>query len=201
MMVYIKAEKAPPLIGTRDAVVRLKGERVVIRPLRIDELDRMLSGRIEIAKEIQPSRVPEREQLRARIGQSGSFHNGRIDLGIEVNGRLVGDIQTYRPPNRSLPPAVFEIGVGLYDRANRGKGLGAEAIRLFVDWLFRQGAELVQGATTERNRPMCRAFERLGFTILGKVDISGIEQLLYGVSRSEWQGPGDDPSAPIPPTG
>ena len=55
-------------------------------------------------------------------------HEGRIDLGIEVEGGLVGDIQAYQPPDRSLPPAVYEIGVALYDPADRGKGLGTEAV-------------------------------------------------------------------------
>jgi hypothetical protein len=81
---------------------------MVIRPLRMDELDLMLKGRTELAKEIQPGRVPVREQLRTRIEQSGSFNDGRIDLGIEMDGRLVGDIQTYRPPDRPLPHAVYE---------------------------------------------------------------------------------------------
>jgi RimJ/RimL family protein N-acetyltransferase len=94
-----------------------------------------------------------------------------------------------------LPPAIHEIGISLYDSADRGKGLGTEATRLFVDWLFRQGAQQVQGATTETNHPMCRVFESFGFTIRGRVDIKGVEELLYGVTRFEWQGSAHDRSA------
>jgi RimJ/RimL family protein N-acetyltransferase len=125
--------------------------------------------------------------MRVRIELSGKLRDGRIDLAVEANGRLVGEIQTYRPLERSLPPAVYEIGVSLYGSADRGKGWGTEALRLFVDWLFRQGAERVQGGTAVTNLPMRRVFEKLGFTVLGSLDVDGVEELLYGVTKSEWQ--------------
>lgn len=86
--------------GERNAVDSLDGEHVVIHPLRMDELDLMLKGRTELAQEIQTSGVLDREQLRARIERSGKFHDGRIDLGIEVEANWSaryrpGEIQTY----------------------------------------------------------------------------------------------------------
>ena len=168
-------------------MVTLKGESVTIRPLRSDELDLMFQGRTQLATEALPGGGPDREQLRVRIQWSGKFHNGRIDLAIEVEGRLVGDIQTYQPPNRSLPPAVYEIGIALYDPVSCGKGLGTETMQLFVDWLFRQGAERVQGGTAVANHPMRRVFDKLGFTVLGELDVEGVPELLYGVTKSEWE--------------
>lgn len=169
-------------------MVRLEGDSVVIRPLRVDELDAVLEGRNRLGREALPGGSRDRERLRVRIQRSGKFHDGRIDLAIEVEGRLVGDIQTYQPPNRSLPSAVHEIGVALYDPVDRGKGWGTEAIQLFVDWLFRgQGAERVQGGTAVTNHPMRRVFDKLGFTVLGELDVEGVPELLYGVTRSEWE--------------
>lgn len=168
-------------------LVRLEGESVVIRPFRADELDLVFQGRTQLGREALPGGPPDRERLRTRVEQSGHFHEGRIELGIEVEGGLVGDIQTYQPPDRSLPPAVFEVGVALYDPADRGKGLGTEAVQLFVGWLFRQGAERVQGGTAVTNSPMRRVFEKLGFTILGTLDVEEVPELLYGVTKSEWQ--------------
>ena len=53
---------------------------MVVRPFRAHELDRVLKGRT---------------QLRERIRRSGTFHGGRVDLAIEVEGKLVGEVQTY----------------------------------------------------------------------------------------------------------
>jgi RimJ/RimL family protein N-acetyltransferase len=53
--------------------------------------------------------------------------------------------------------------VSIYDAADRGLGLGTEAVRLFVDWLFRQGVERVEGRTSQGNKAMVAVFERLGF--------------------------------------
>jgi RimJ/RimL family protein N-acetyltransferase len=168
-------------------MVRLEGESVVIRPLRADELDAVLRGRTQLGREALPGGSRDRARLQARIEQSGKFREGRIDLAIEADGRLVGEIQTYRPPDRSLPPAVYEIGVSLYDPADRGKGWGTEAMQLLVDWLFRQGAERVQGGTAVTNHPMRRVFDKLGFTVLGTLDVEGVAELLYGATKCEWQ--------------
>ena len=168
-------------------MVRLEGDGIVIRPLQAADLDLMVEGRRRLGMEISPAGPPNREELRGRIERSGEFHEGRIDLGIEADGRLIGDIQTYRPGDRDLPPAVYEIGVALYDRGDRGKGLGTEAVRLFVDWLFQHGGRRVQAGTTAANPPMRRVFEKLGFRVLGDLEVEGISMLLYGVTRSEWR--------------
>lgn len=108
-------------------------------------------------------------------------------MAIEVEERLVGDIQTYPPSDRPLSPGVYEIGVALYDPADRGKGVGTDVVRLFVDWLFGEGADRVQGAAAVTNAPMRRVFEKLGFRGVGTIDVEGMAELLCAVSRSEWE--------------
>jgi RimJ/RimL family protein N-acetyltransferase len=167
-------------------MARLEGQSVIIRPFRADELDLMLRGRTQLGREALPGGVPDREQLRDRIAQSGELRDGRIDLAIQVEESLVGDIQTYLPSDRLLPPAVFEMGVALYDPARRGKGVGTEAVRLLVGWLFERGAERVQGAAAMTNAPMRRVFEKLGFEVVDTIDVEGVPEHLYAVSRPDW---------------
>jgi RimJ/RimL family protein N-acetyltransferase len=164
----------------------LEGEHVVLRPFRGDELERWMAGRTQLGREALPGGPGDRERLRMRVEGSGRFRNGEIDLAIEARGKLIGEIATYRPPGRSLPPRVYEMGVALWDPAHRGRGYGAEAVRLFADWLFRQGAEQVQGGTAVANHPMRRVFEKVGFTPLGDPDVEGVEEVLYGVTKSDW---------------
>ena len=63
-----------------------------------------------------------RERLRKRIEHSGKLVDGWLDLGIEADGRLVGDI-TARSPKNALPPGVFEVGITLFD-PDRDRGVG-----------------------------------------------------------------------------
>jgi len=165
---------------------KLEGERVVVRPFRDDELELWIAGQNQLAGEALPGGPPDRERLRRRIEESGAFRNGAIDMGIQAEGRLIGYIQTYRPQARVLPPHVYEMGVALWGRGDRGKGYGTEAVQVFVNWLFEQGAHQVQGGAAVTNHVMGRVFEKLGFKALGRLDVEGVEEILYGVTAAEW---------------
>ena len=147
-------------------MARLRGQRVVIRSLRLDDVEPLFAGRMKLAEQGNLADQPDYEQLRSRIPQWSKIRAGRVNLGIEVEGRLIGEIQTFQPADCSAGSgaAVCEVGMSIYDVADRGTGFGAEAMRLFVDWLFGQGLEQVQASTAPANRAMRTVFERLGFT-------------------------------------
>jgi RimJ/RimL family protein N-acetyltransferase len=112
-------------------------------------------------------------------------------MAIEADGLLVGEIGTYRPPTRTLPPSWFEIGVGLFDEASRGQGFGTEALRLLVGWLFEGArATRVQAATSPENTAMRRVLEKLGFTVERTLKEGGTEYVLYAMTRGRWRPPG-----------
>jgi RimJ/RimL family protein N-acetyltransferase len=138
--------------------MELKGERVTLRPLREDDLDELYRQRL--ASEHIFS-TPDREVLRTRIEHSGEWHDGRLDVGIEADGRLAGSLDA-RSSERMYPPGVCEIGIELAAET-RGRGLGGEAIELFADWLLDNGFARVQASTEVTNRPMRRVFEKLGW--------------------------------------
>ena len=115
-----------------------------------------------------------------------------LDLAIEAEGRLIGDVQARHPPN-AIPPGVFELGIEIYDAADHGKGYGKEAVRLLTGWLFeRADAGRVQAGTALGNVAMRKTLERLGFVFEGVMrgfmpGKSGREDYaLYGVTRPEW---------------
>lgn len=162
---------------------------MVLRPFRRGELDPWWAARLHAYAE-QPGGPPTREALRARLEASGHLEHGRLDLAIEADGLLVGEIGTYRPPNRTLPPHWFELGIGLFDEASRGKGHGTEAIVLLLDWLFgEEGATRVQAATVPDNAAMRRVLEKLGFVADRTVKESGTEFFVYAMTRGRWSSP------------
>ena len=144
-------------------MIRLQGEHLLLRPLRAEELDIVWQARVSDETAPWLSTPQAYERLRQRIANSGEFVDGWLDLGIEAAGRLVGELDARHPP-RSMPDGVFEVGISLFDVADRGRGLGTEAVRLLTCYLFdRERAERVQGSTWVENRAMRRVFEKLGF--------------------------------------
>jgi RimJ/RimL family protein N-acetyltransferase len=146
-----------------EAVIISSG-RVVLRAFRDDELDAALSGLKLLPPTARPSRMPSPAVYKRKLASSGTMARGRLDLAIEASGRLVGDIQARGSHPNRLPEGVFEIGIAIYDPADRGHGFGSESIRALCDWLFDQaGAERIQASTAQTNVSMQRCFERLGF--------------------------------------
>ena len=133
-----------------------------------------------------------RERWLRRVEHSGRLVNGLLDLAIEADGRLVGDIGA-RGPEFAFPPGVLELGIDLFETADRGRGLGREAVSLLTTYLFEAGlAQRVQGSTAVGNVAMRRVFELLGFklegTMRGFMPATGgrDDYVLYAVLRDEW---------------
>src|SRR5919202_5809213 len=105
-------------------MVRLEGKRVVLRAFDASELDAVVAARErdQTTAALQASRV----RVRQRLERSGRLVRGWLDLAIEADSRLVGEVDARQPPN-TMPPGVFELGILVYDDADRGKGYGSEA--------------------------------------------------------------------------
>jgi RimJ/RimL family protein N-acetyltransferase len=138
--------------------VELRGQHVTLRPLRLDELDELYRQRLASEHILS---TPDKDVLRRRVEHSGAWHEGRLDVAIEADGRLAGSLDA-RASDRMYPPGVCEIGIELAAEM-RGRGLGAEAIELFADWLLANGFARVQASTEVTNQPMRRVFEKLGW--------------------------------------
>lgn len=166
--------------------IRIEGERITLRPLSLDELDASLAARRAADPTVHPVR-PDRERLTARFERSGLLHDGTLDLAIDLEGRRIGEIQTYVPPERELPPGVYEVGIMIDDPELRGHGYGREAVELLVGWLFGEtGATRVHMPTVAGNIAMRSVLDRLGFHTEGAVHDHGQDFLLYAVERDEW---------------
>jgi RimJ/RimL family protein N-acetyltransferase len=132
-------------------------------------------------------------RLRARIARSGRLVAGWLDLGIEAEGRLVGDVGARRPRG-AFPPGVFELGISIYAEQDRGKGYGREAVELLTSYLLGElGAARVQATTAVSNEAMRAVLRRLGFLEEGILrafmpldDGSRADYVLSAVTREDW---------------
>jgi RimJ/RimL family protein N-acetyltransferase len=170
-------------------VIVLDGERVRLRALREAELEVVWRGRTASS---EAAAVPfGREEVRRRVAASGRMTEWGLLLGIESEGRLVGEVQGYR----SQMPGVFGIGIVVYERADRGRGSGGDAVREMTRHLFdEEGARRVEGGTTPDNVAMRRIFEALGFVEEGTLrrflpgnDGEGVDCVIYGMTRRDYR--------------
>ena len=182
----------------RPIVVRkIKGTHINLRRFRLADETTVWEGRNAADPTALPTGPGLRSTLRKRLLASGRFDHGALDLAIESDGRLIGDVQARLGVGQRLPPGVVELGIDVYDPAQRGKGYGAEAVALLTTWLLEGGfAERVQASTAVGNKPMRRVLKKLGFTFEGvmrgfmPVGTGREDFALYGVTKAEWRATG-----------
>ncbi|MEA2499290.1 MAG: hypothetical protein QOH26_1695 [Actinomycetota bacterium] len=165
------------------------GPRVTLRAFRIEEAELVHRARAIDGEPLvgQASLT----QLKERMARSGRLVEGRLDLAIEVDGRLVGEVDA-RQPKYGLPPGVYEIGIGLFSVGDRSRGLGREAFALLTDHLFQAcEAERVQASTWVENIAMRKVLDRLGYTYEGTMrgfmpsSRGRDDYAMYGITRDE----------------
>jgi RimJ/RimL family protein N-acetyltransferase len=171
----------------------VRGETVVLRPLREEEFGVVRAAFDDPSYGGFPPDETTDDRVRARIARSGHAVDGFLDLGIEVDGRLVGDVGA-RNPFGGVPPGVYELGITIFDPADRGRGIGRDAVELLTAHLFAEGAERVQATTPVGNAAMRGVFRRLGFAEEGVLraylpdDAGGrADAVICAVTRDGWR--------------
>lgn len=176
-------------------MTRVEGSGLVLRAFREDELDRLVEFAMSTPAGDGIHWGPlGRDELRARIRESGVWTpSGVLTFAVEQGGRLVGEAQA-RSARGASPPGVFELGIEVFDEADRGRGLGAAAVAELSSHLFRHEAAIrVQLTTDVANAPMRRVAERLGFGFEGVLrgfmptDDGPRDYAMYGMTRQDWE--------------
>src|SRR5206468_9660910 len=132
----------------------LRGPDVILRPFRSEEFEFFWKAAERWIELTDPNadRDAARKQVRQRVAMSGTFTPEGIEFAIETEERLAGRIQA-RTNATVMPPTTLEIGIELFDEVDRGRGLGAEAIRLLTAHLFElreaQRVQLTTGLDNE----------------------------------------------------
>jgi RimJ/RimL family protein N-acetyltransferase len=168
------------------------GERVRLRSLTLDDVEPLAAAKEADTRSFGPGGEEARARLRKQIERSPTLANGEfLDLAVEGDGRLVGDVQARKPP-RAWPAGVCEIGISLFADA-RGQGYGREAVTLFTDYLFGEGLERVQASTAVDNAAMRRVLELVGYGFEGVLRSYGPtrdggreDYAMYAATREEW---------------
>ena len=165
---------------------------VSLRPLLPGDLEALWGARMRSDEPWADPSEAARRKLRDRIAKSGRVSHGELLLGIVSDGRLAGEIQA-RQPEMGLPPGVFEIGIEIFDREERGNGIGRRALALFLIHLFEEEhAHRVQLTTDVDNAAMRRVAEHLGFGLEGTLrgfmptKAGPRDYVMYGITNRDF---------------
>jgi aminoglycoside 6'-N-acetyltransferase len=138
--------------------VVLRGERVVLRPGRPEDVERL----VQILREPDVARwwgqFSATEVRQQFVAASDAFV-------IEVDGEVAGAIQYAEESD----PQYRHAGVDIFLSSGRhGQGLGTEAIRVLARHLFvERGHHRLSIDPAAHNQAAIRAYERVGFRRVG----------------------------------
>jgi RimJ/RimL family protein N-acetyltransferase len=172
----------------------VRGKRVILRPFREDEVDRLVAVAGAPPADDGIHWGPrDRDAILARVAASGTWKAGQLTFAVETDGRLVGEVQARSAPG-AIPPGVFELGIEIHDDADRGRGLGSDAIAAITSHLFGQEEAIrVQISTDVDNAAMRRAAEKLGFGFEGVLRgfmptrRGPLDYAMYGMTKDDWR--------------
>src|ERR671914_1346128 len=139
-------------------MVILRGERVLLRPGRPEDADRLF----QIRNELEVVRWWGSDDIEEISEQFIEADEGFV---IEAYGEVVGAIQYHEEDD----PMYRHAGIDLFLTTSRhGKGLGTEAIRVLARYLFEErGHHRLTIDPAADNAAAIRAYEKVGFRAVG----------------------------------
>lgn len=142
-----------------------------------------------------PSTAEDAEATAARVRQAaaGGVRKRALILPIveaHDDQHLLGTVSRYAIDETGWTA----MGIAIWDPAQWGRRLGTEALRLWIEILFRTEPDLhrLDLRTWSGNLGMCRVADRLGFTLEARfrearlVDGTRYDSVGFGLLRSEW---------------
>jgi aminoglycoside 6'-N-acetyltransferase len=140
-------------------MVLLRGERVLLRPGRAEDVGALV--RIRNEPEVAGRWGSEDIEDEVREG----FVGNEEGLVVEVDGEVVGAIQYGEEEDPMYRHANVDI---FLTTSHHGRGLGTEAVRLLARYLFEErGHHRLTIDPAADNAAAIRAYEKVGFRPVG----------------------------------
>jgi [ribosomal protein S5]-alanine N-acetyltransferase len=177
----------------------LKGDRVVLRPVRERDLPAFIEAHTEIANrgEFFPLGVQSESVLRRQYAENGFWERDEGTLLIWTRDDfMVGHIEFFRPVSYW---DAYELSYQLYGTEHAGHGYTTEAVRLLVEYLFAaKKVNRISLVIVPENTASRRIAEKCGFqpegTARGALFNRGrsVDVLIYALLRDDprpWHSP------------
>jgi aminoglycoside 6'-N-acetyltransferase len=141
-------------------VVELKGDQVVLRPLRVDDVPVLVEIQAQPSVARWWGQPDERDLRRQAAGESEE-----TSFAITVDGEVAGLIQY----TEETEPMYRHAGIDLFLAEEfQGRGLGADAVRTLARHLVHdRGHHRLTIDPSVDNHAAIRAYEKVGFRRVG----------------------------------
>ena len=169
----------------------METERLILRPLRIDDAEALHPMYSDAEANIYGSHpaTTTLDESRARLEASIADPSWRAwAVTLKGDDTAIGTIACYEKRQGK----VTEIGYVL-KRAFWGRGIATEAVAAMIDLLFAEGQRRVFADTDPDNRASGAVLERLGFTLEARLraewetHIGVRDSLIWGMLEDEWK--------------
>jgi RimJ/RimL family protein N-acetyltransferase len=174
----------------------LKGEKVILRALSREDLQRQWAFNNDLEIEVLGGGDPPEPQALERLEAEfdASTQKGGRDgtsFAIEADGKYIGGCALFHFDQIAH---TCEMGIGIGDRAYWGHGYGRDAIRVVLEYAFRlRNVHKVWLTVNSDNERAIRSYERCGFVEEGRLrkqvwnNGRYIDLVYMGVLREEWE--------------
>jgi len=176
----------------------LRGERVLVRPYRLEDAEAQFEAAMESREHLLPwlpwaAQYSSLDDSRDFVRRCGAMWITRerliVSLWDAASGRFVGG--SHLGPNWEVPS--FEIGYWVRTSA-QGQGYVTESTQLLTDYATSvYGAKRVMIRCDARNTRSAAVPQRLGYVLEGRlrnesVAFDGVlrDTLIYAVTQEEW---------------
>lgn len=181
----------------------IEGRKIRLRDWRLEDVDifrhwqkpgapwQALDGPYYRSAEDESDKLAH--ELKSRI-EAADFPTPRMRLVIadRESDRLLGTVSSYW---ESKETHWLCAGISIFDDAWWGRGIGSEALGLWIEWLFRNHPQIVRldMRTWSGNIGLIRLAKKLGFTQEAcfrnarLVDGKYFDGLGFGILRGEWE--------------
>jgi RimJ/RimL family protein N-acetyltransferase len=178
----------------------LKGERVILRGVRREDLPRLWEfnndPEVEIAGGGDPPMPQSLDRLYAEFDQNAQ-KGGRDGtwFAIEADGKLIGQCGLHRMDDFRGITHSCDIGITIGDKEYWGRGYGREAIGLMLDYAFLHwNVQRVGLQVMSTNERAIRSYRACGFVEEGRLrrhmwsNGQYVDTVCMSVLREEWEG-------------
>lgn len=146
----------------------LQGERLKLRAIEESDAEAFWIMRNDMdtayfanMQAPMPSSLKSTEEIIGKIGGLRDIKEGFLFVIEDENGKFIG---TINGAFVDLKNRNFMLGITLNSKNIRGKGYGTEAIKLFIDFAFRElNMNKVWLGTFSFNPGAIRCYEKCGF--------------------------------------
>ena len=187
-------KKALPWLRARsepdgDGTVVFKGDKVVIRPKRLEDAPDDYAWRTdeELARldATRPIRMPYGDFVKYSRDEL-LYSSGTSRLAIDtLDGRHIGNCMYYDIDTRR---GRAELGIMIGDREFWDKGYGTDSVDSMLTHIFTTTTlKLIYLHTLEWNQRARRSFAKSGLREVKKVRRGGLDFVLMEIDRPQWE--------------